>query len=158
MNFYIQIPNIYVFGIVIWIWAVKNQHQFSYTILPIIEVKKYKNRILEKLLWLDRIQLFDNIKHRKSLTIQFMNHFFTLLGEQRNEIRLHANTKWVNAFFKVAYVLWLIENKDSNYLENFTPRGWGTEEWQYKVHIFWDGHKILRNLHLTFVLCGASQK
>ena len=27
-----------------------------------------------------------------------------------------------------------------------------------KVHIFWDGHKILRNLHLTFVICNASQK
>ena len=28
----------------------------------------------------------------------------------------------------------------------------------YKVHIFWEGHKILRNLFLTFVLCTASQK
>ena len=28
----------------------------------------------------------------------------------------------------------------------------------YKVHIFWEGHKILRNLHLTFVLWSASQK
>ena len=27
-----------------------------------------------------------------------------------------------------------------------------------KVHIFWEDHKILRNLHLTFVLCSASQK
>jgi hypothetical protein len=27
-----------------------------------------------------------------------------------------------------------------------------------KVHIFWEGYKILRNLHLTFVLCSASQK
>ena len=27
-----------------------------------------------------------------------------------------------------------------------------------KVHIFWEGHKILRNLHLTFVLCRISQK
>ena len=27
----------------------------------------------------------------------------------------------------------------------------------FKVHIFWEGHKILRNLHLTFVLCSASQ-
>ena len=26
-----------------------------------------------------------------------------------------------------------------------------------KVHIFWEGHKILRNLHRKFVLCGASQ-
>ena len=26
-----------------------------------------------------------------------------------------------------------------------------------KVHIFWEGHKILRNLHLTFVLWSANQ-
>ena len=26
-----------------------------------------------------------------------------------------------------------------------------------KVHIFWKGHKILRNLHQLFVLCTASQ-
>ena len=27
-----------------------------------------------------------------------------------------------------------------------------------KVQIFWEGHKILWNLHLTFALCSASQK
>ena len=33
------------------------------------------------------------------------------------------------------------------------------EEWAlYKVHIFWEGHKILPNIHLTFVECSASQK
>ena len=26
-----------------------------------------------------------------------------------------------------------------------------------KVHIFWEGHKILRNLHQLFILCTASQ-
>ena len=26
-----------------------------------------------------------------------------------------------------------------------------------KVHIFWEGHKVLRDLHLNFVLCSASQ-
>ena len=26
-----------------------------------------------------------------------------------------------------------------------------------KVDIFWEGHKILRNLHQLFVLCTASQ-
>ena len=26
-----------------------------------------------------------------------------------------------------------------------------------KVHILWEGHKILRNLHRRFVLCSASQ-
>ena len=33
-----------------------------------------------------------------------------------------------------------------------------TLEEKEKRHIFWEGHKILRNLHLTFVLCSASQK
>ena len=27
-----------------------------------------------------------------------------------------------------------------------------------KVYISWEGHKILRILHLTYVLCSASQK
>ena len=27
----------------------------------------------------------------------------------------------------------------------------------FKVHIFWEGHKILWNLHLTFVLCSNGQ-
>ena len=27
----------------------------------------------------------------------------------------------------------------------------------FKVHIFWEGHKILQNLHQLFVLCTASQ-
>ena len=27
-----------------------------------------------------------------------------------------------------------------------------------QVHTFWEDHKILQNLHVTFVLCSASQK
>ena len=27
----------------------------------------------------------------------------------------------------------------------------------FKVHIFWEGYKILRNLHQLFVLCTACQ-
>ena len=30
--------------------------------------------------------------------------------------------------------------------------------WNNKVHIFWDGHKILRNLHLNFDYSTYSQK
>ena len=30
-------------------------------------------------------------------------------------------------------------------------------EMKCKVHIFWEGHKLLRNLHQLFVLCIASQ-
>ena len=46
-------------------------------------------------------------------------------------------------------------------------QSWGTSSfdpkpsWQIlglKEHIFWEGHKILQDLHLTFVLCTASQK
>ena len=33
----------------------------------------------------------------------------------------------------------------------------GCTSYACKVHIFWEGHKILRNLHLTFVLCSASK-
>ena len=29
---------------------------------------------------------------------------------------------------------------------------------EYKVHIFWEGHKILRNMHLTFVCMYCRQK
>ena len=41
------------------------------------------------------------------------------------------------------HVLWIHETHDSIHI---------------KVHIFWEGHKILQDLHLTFVLCSASQK
>ena len=34
---------------------------------------------------------------------------------------------------------------------------WRSILYFYKVHIFWEGHKILRNLHQLFVLCTASQ-
>ena len=34
----------------------------------------------------------------------------------------------------------------------------GTLKLSIKVQIFWEGYKILQNLHLTFVLCSASQK
>ena len=34
---------------------------------------------------------------------------------------------------------------------------WKSAENNDKVHIFWEGHKILRNLHQLFVLCTASQ-
>ena len=33
-----------------------------------------------------------------------------------------------------------------------------TNFWKGKVHIFWEGHKILQNLHLTFVLCSACRR
>ena len=35
---------------------------------------------------------------------------------------------------------------------------YGHLSFDFKVHIFGEGHKILRNLHLNFVLCCASQR
>ena len=39
---------------------------------------------------------------------------------------------------------------DSNVFSDFL-------QFSFKVHIFWVGHKILRNFHQLFVLCSASQ-
>ena len=55
-------------------------------------------------------------------------------------------------FNRMAEFFW--RNKKSNMKILHNP----TYTNVYKVHIFWEGHKILRNLHLTFVLCSASQK
>ena len=32
------------------------------------------------------------------------------------------------------------------------------DQFIHKVYTFWEGHTIMRNLHLTFALCSASQK
>ena len=54
----------------------------------------------------------------------------------------------------------------SNVKDGAEELSWMNQRWHFhekiccwgKVHIFWEGHKILRNLHLTFVLCSASPK
>ena len=45
-----------------------------------------------------------------------------------------------------ARFLWAADKKNMRQFHNF-----------FKVHLFWEGHKILRNLHLTFARCSASQ-
>ena len=39
----------------------------------------------------------------------------------------------------------------------FFSRTYNIFQLHFKVHIFWEGHKILRNLHRRFVLCSANQ-
>ena len=53
---------------------------------------------------------------------------------------------------------------DKKYPQNFLKRHMKSahensqlDELDGKVHIFCEGHKILRNLHQLFVLCTASQ-
>ena len=56
------------------------------------------------------------------------------------------------------YSVWLLYIKAWK-LERATCQDWlSRAHYARKVHIFWEGHKILQNLHLTFVLCSASQK
>ena len=42
-------------------------------------------------------------------------------------------------------------------IERLTPPSDATSATEGKVHIFWEGHKILRNLHQLFVLSTTSQ-
>ena len=56
-----------------------------------------------------------------------------------------------------------INHKKRTQDDNFTYTQNDAEFWYWqiqpdKVHIFSEGHKILRNPHLNFVLCSASQK
>ena len=47
------------------------------------------------------------------------------------------------------YLLWINQNK----IHLLSPVGAKID----KVHILWEGHKILWNIHCRFVLCSASQ-
>ena len=42
-------------------------------------------------------------------------------------------------------------------IQNFFRQLWNIIWETFKVHIFWKGHKILRNLHLIFDLCRESK-
>ena len=73
-----------------------------------------------------------------------------------SDILLHTEIKLWSAFFKdstlEAWQLTLVA-EISNWGTIFAP-----PKISSKVHIFWEGHKILQNFHLTFVQCSASQK
>ena len=70
------------------------------------------------------------------------------------------------AFFKrpcnfVAHQNWISFSRKwpqrPKYSRLFNRRHCLKLEIQNKVHIFWEGHKYLRNLHRIFVLCSNSQ-
>ena len=59
----------------------------------------------------------------------------------------------------------MIKKGDSEYVVVVSgSKDTGTDVWQkvvyleFKVHTFWEGHKILQNLHLTFECMYCSQK
>ena len=88
-------------------------------------------------------------------------------------------TVFIQTFFKVeaGHYFWIKGNfpflgsilyrqKGKNWNINYYEHNWqclnfflksnnlGRDHIYISVHIFWEGHKILRNLHLNFVLCS----
>ena len=54
-------------------------------------------------------------------------------------------------------ILTQINGHDLQSIEMISFDFWCMTIWWIKVHIFWEGHKILQNLHRRFVLCSSSQ-
>ena len=69
--------------------------------------------------------------------------------------KLYQEVKNFKSFFFFEELRWTNTNK--SYLCNRIKLKVESEKGSIKVHIFWEGHKILRNLHCRFVLCRASQ-
>ena len=78
-----------------------------------------------------------------TICIWYVSHTYTLRASEMNEPlhNVHVDNLFEGAYF--AYFF----SKINYFL--FTT---------HKVHLFWEGCKVLQNLHLTFVLCSASQK
>ena len=69
---------------------------------------------------------------------------------------------WYNDNIKICYVIQYLTPicniRFQHPFPTFVP--WEIHEFvclQSKVHMFWEGHNILRNLHQLFALCTASQ-
>ena len=79
--------------------------------------------------------------------MQWINHLFRFAGEQENV------KAFVSSLANLAASMGLMFQSPPLREEVSSPR---TPDYKKgKVHIFWEGHKILRNLHLTFVQCQS---
>ena len=59
--------------------------------------------------------------------------------------------------FLIFPCMFLNPNKFFQFIRHEKPPGTSKKKHSVKIHIFWEGHKILRNLHHRFVLCSNSQ-
>ena len=66
----------------------------------------------------------------------------------------------LSAFLRTGLENWIIHHKSPNTMDvlQWAPRDSKVITKYIKVHIFWEGHKILQNLHLTFDYSTYSQK
>ena len=76
---------------------------------------------------------------------QFYLHLFPSLRNVINSKNSNTNNFWLD---------WLCCLAGNSLM---TPPVFNILISWVKVHIFWEGHKILQNLHSRFVLCSASQ-
>ena len=112
-------------------------------------------------------------------------HYFALVWKVHNQLRNHLCYRKKVSFkcddYRIVWVrLWnFVDIQGNIFYEKPTHSKeiilfFEYNEWQFqsqtsmsriirnlpipsKVHIFWEGHKILRNIHCRFVLCSASQ-
>ena len=96
-----------------------------------------------------------------SFTVLLFNKIFYIL--QNNIHKTSRKKWWFRDFLKLFFVSITVSSQIVSKIWfriklNIQIKLFSTSIRYHKVHIFWEGHKILRNLHLTFVLCSASQK
>ena len=90
----------------------------------------------------------ENSTIRITITARFICFDFISMQARRKQATSISLDKFIHSF---KLVLWVNVKGVIHKLNSMQGN-------KYKVHIFWEGHKILRNLHLTFVLRSASQK
>ena len=107
-------------------------------------------------------QIYENCKTKKGASTTFRIKFFVRF--KKDSPRFLIFLKWFMVIlvvktsregYKISLVLsikWTI-----NYKNNFLLISLSRWKAFIKVHIFWEGHKILWNLRRRFVLCSASQ-
>ena len=103
-------------------------------------------------------QLEKNVLFSKFIGLTYKSNHLTLKNSKC------CCVQWF-VFSNIWYIQWLAEfivicfcDLWDNYIFFTHVNNFNIIIYFIKAHIFWEGHKILRNLHLTFVLCSATQR
>ena len=90
-------------------------------------------------------QEFTSLRNKKYYLLLYQN------WEYINSLRMFWHRKieslWNREFVKFPTMSWTPQN----------DRDLKTIRFSFKVHVFWEGHIILRNIHLRFVLSSNGQ-
>ena len=66
---------------------------------------------------------------------------------QKFMLRFQIHLNWAHFLFPSKFLSITESKYFKKFAENFII---GKQSFDIKVHVFWEGHKILRNLHITF--------